>query len=107
MSSPVADGSFLYGFGSKRKGQLFCLDAKTGAAKWTTEGRGGTNAAIQSAGPHLIVLTNDGDLLVLNRNPEKYDEVRRYRRILKPGRIRSCWVRRSSFATPTPFWSGR
>ncbi len=79
MSSPVADGSFLYGFGSKRKGQLFCLDAKTGAAKWTTEGRGGTNAAIQSAGPHLIVLTNDGDLLVLNRNPEKYDEVRRYK----------------------------
>jgi outer membrane protein assembly factor BamB len=79
MSSPVADGSFLYGFGSKRKGQLFYLDAKTGAAKRTTEGRGGTNAAIQSAGPQLIVLTNDGDLLVLNRNPEKYDEVRRYK----------------------------
>ena len=55
MSSPVVDGTLVYGFGSKRKGQLFCLDAQTGAAKWTTEGRGGTNAAIQSAGPNLIV----------------------------------------------------
>ena len=71
MSSPVADGRFVYGFGSKRKGQLFCLDAKTGAAKWTTEGRGGTNAALQSAGPNLIVLTTDGDLLVVRRTPEQ------------------------------------
>jgi outer membrane protein assembly factor BamB len=79
MSSPIADGSFVYGFGSKRKGQLFCLDARTGTQKWATEGRGGTNAAIQSAGPHLVVLTTDADLIVLNRNTEKYDEVRRYK----------------------------
>ena len=84
MSSPVADRSFLFGFGSKRKGQLFCLDAKTGTAKWTTEGRGGTNAAIQSVGPHLVVLTTDGDLLVLNRTSEKYDEVRRYKVATSP-----------------------
>jgi outer membrane protein assembly factor BamB len=78
MSSPVADGPFVYGFGSKRKGQLFCLDARTGTAKWTTEGRGGMNAAIQLAGAHLVVLTTDAELLVLNRNPEKYEELRRY-----------------------------
>jgi outer membrane protein assembly factor BamB len=79
MSSPVADGSFLYGFGSKRKGQLFCLDARTGTQKWTTEGRGGTNASIQSAGPHLVVLTTDGEMLIVTRNPDKYEEVRRYK----------------------------
>ena len=79
MSSPVVDGSFVYGFGSKRKGQLFCLDAETGVAKWTTEGRGGTNAAIQSAGPNLVVLTTDGELLVVRRTPEKYDELKRYK----------------------------
>jgi outer membrane protein assembly factor BamB len=84
MSSPVADGSFLYGFGNRRKGQLFCVDVKTGIAKWTTEGRGGTNAAIQSAGPHLVVLTTDADLIVLNRNPEKYEEVRRYKVATSP-----------------------
>jgi outer membrane protein assembly factor BamB len=79
MSSPVVDGSFVYGFGSKRKGQLFCLDAETGVAKWTTEGRGGTNAAIQSAGTNLVVLTIDGELLVVRRTPEKYDELKRYK----------------------------
>ena len=79
MSSPVVDGSFVYGFGSKRKGQLFCVDAETGVAKWTTEGRGGTNAAIQSAGSNLVVLTTDGELLVVRRTPEKYDELKRYK----------------------------
>jgi outer membrane protein assembly factor BamB len=79
MSSPVVDGSFVYGFGSKRKGQLFCLDAETGVAKWTTEGRGGTNASIQSAGPNLVVLTTDGELLVVRRTPEKYEELKRYK----------------------------
>src|SRR3972149_1688028 len=58
MSSPVADGTLIYGFSNKRKGQLFCLDAATGTPRWTTEGRGGTNAALQSAGDNLIVLTD-------------------------------------------------
>ncbi len=79
MSSPVADGTFVYGFGSRRKGQLFCLDARTGVAKWTTEGRGGTNASIQLAGPNLVVLTTDGDLLVVRRSPDKYEELKRYK----------------------------
>jgi outer membrane protein assembly factor BamB len=79
MSSPVVDGNLVYGFGSKRKGQLFCIDAETGVAKWTTEGRGGTNAALQSAGPNLVVLTTDGELLVVRRTPEKYEEVKRYK----------------------------
>jgi glucose dehydrogenase len=79
MSSPVADGPMLFGFSNRRKGQLFCLDARTGAAKWTTEGRAGTNASILSAGPNLVVLTTEGEMLVVRRNPEKYEELRRYR----------------------------
>src|SRR5512139_658422 len=79
MSSPIADGTLLYGFSSKRKGQIFCLDAATGTAKWATEGRGGTNASLQLAGDSLIVLTTEGDLLVLRRNPAKYEELRRYK----------------------------
>jgi outer membrane protein assembly factor BamB len=79
MSSPVVDGTFVYGFGSKRKGQLFCLDSQTGVARWTTEGRGGTNAALQIAGPNLVVLTTEGELLVVRRSPEKYEELKRYK----------------------------
>jgi outer membrane protein assembly factor BamB len=79
MSTPVADGPILFGFSNRRKGQLFCLDATTGTAKWTTEGRAGMNASLLSAGPNLLVLTTDGDMLVLRRNPDKYEELRRYK----------------------------
>jgi outer membrane protein assembly factor BamB len=78
LSTPVAEGPMLYGFSNKRKGQLFCLDAKTGKAAWTSEGRVATNASLLSAGPYLLALTTDGELIVLRRNPEKYDELRRY-----------------------------
>ena len=79
MSSPVADGTIVYGFSNRRKGQLFCLDAATGTVKWATEGRGGTNASLQIAGPNLVVLTTEGDLLVVKNSTEKYEELQRYK----------------------------
>ena len=78
MSSPVADGPLLYGFSNRRKGQLFCLDAHTGSPRWTTEGRAGTNASLVSAGPDLVLLTTEGELIVVKRIPERYEELRRY-----------------------------
>ena len=78
LSTPVADGSMLFGFSNKRKGQLFCLDAKTGKAAWTSEGRVASSASLLSAGPNLLVLTTDGELIILRRNSEKYEELRRY-----------------------------
>jgi outer membrane protein assembly factor BamB len=78
LSSPVADGPMLYGFSNKRKGQLFCLDTRTGKAMWTSEGRVATNASLLSAGPNLVVLTTDGELIVLERSTTRYSELRRY-----------------------------
>ena len=79
MSSPIVDGTYVYGFSNKRKGQLFCLDATTGKITWSTEGRAGMNASLQSAGADLVVLTTEGELLIVKRNPAKYEEVRRYK----------------------------
>ena len=79
MSSPVTDGTYVYGLSNRRKGQFFCLDAKTGSAKWTTEGRAAQNAALVSAGANLVALTSDGDLVVIRRSPERFAEVRRYK----------------------------
>lgn len=79
MSSPVSDGSFVYGLSSKRKGQIFCLDARTGTTKWATEGRAATNAAVLSAGSDLVVLTSEGEIIVARRSPEKFEEVRRFK----------------------------
>ena len=78
LSTPVADGSMLFGFSNRRKGQLFCLDATTGKATWTSEGRVASSASLLSAGPNLLVLTTDGELIVLRRNSQKYEELRRY-----------------------------
>jgi outer membrane protein assembly factor BamB len=78
MSSPVADGGFIYGFSNRRKGQLFCIEAASGKVKWTTEGRTGMNAALQIAGPDLVVLTTEGELIVVRKNPDKYEELHRY-----------------------------
>ena len=106
--SALADVGFVYGLSSRRKGQLFCLDAKTGTAKWTTEGRAAQNAALVSAGPNLLVLTSDGDLLVVKRSPERFEEVRRYKVAeTQTWSPRSCSGISSSSATPIPSLSGR
>ena len=43
-STPVLDGMNLYGFGSRKKGQFLCLDARTGKLLWATQGRKAMNA---------------------------------------------------------------
>lgn len=78
MSTPVADGQYLYGLGSKRKGQYLCLDAKTGRVVWSTNGREATQAAVLSAGGHVVWLTNEGDLVVSRKNPKMFEQVARY-----------------------------
>jgi outer membrane protein assembly factor BamB len=78
LSTPVADGPMVFGFSNKRKGQLFCLDARNGKASWTSEGRLASNASLLSAGRNLVVLTTDGELIVLERTSSKYGELRRY-----------------------------
>ena len=55
------------------------LDSRNGALKWATEGRAEMNAAIQRAGPNLLVLTTEGELIVAARSPEKFEELRRYK----------------------------
>ena len=78
MSSPVLEGDHLYGMSSLRKGQYFCLDAKTGATLWTTEGREGTQAAVVSTGNALLFLTADGNLIVAGKSLKGFEKVAQY-----------------------------
>jgi outer membrane protein assembly factor BamB len=79
MSSPVLDGDHLFGISHLRKGQYFCLDARTGATLWATEGREGQNAAVLGAGKFLFFLTADADLIVANKSAAAFDPVARYK----------------------------
>ena len=78
MSSPVLDGDYLYGLSAKKKGQFFCLDAKTGKTVWATTGREGQNAAVLSAGKSVLFLTADASLIVVNKSATGFEQVARY-----------------------------
>jgi outer membrane protein assembly factor BamB len=78
MSSPVVSGDYLYGLSHKRKGQFFCLDARTGKTLWTTNGREGDNAAIVSAGPVLMMLTDAAELIVARSDPKQFEVLKKY-----------------------------
>ena len=79
MNSPVVNGDYLFGLSHKRKGQFFCLDARTGETLWTSEGREGENAAMLSAGEILFLLTNDAELIVAKNNAKRFEPLRKYK----------------------------
>jgi outer membrane protein assembly factor BamB len=78
MSSPVFGDGLIYGHSSKRKGQFFALDAKTGAVRWTTEGREGEHASLLLTPQHVVFLTNGADLIVAKRGTPAFTVERRY-----------------------------
>jgi outer membrane protein assembly factor BamB len=58
---------------------LTCLDAKTGARKWK-DGRYGYGQVILASG-HLIVLSGEGELALVEADPRAHVEIARFRAI--------------------------
>ena len=83
MSSPVFGDGLIYGHSSKRKGQFFAIDAKTGAVRWTTEGREGEHASLLLTPQHVVFLTNNADLIVAKRGTPAFALERRYDDVAK------------------------
>jgi outer membrane protein assembly factor BamB len=78
MNSPVVNGDYLYGMSHKKKGQFFCIDARTGTTVWTSNGREGDNAAILTAGSVLFLLDDGADLTIANADAKKYEVLKKY-----------------------------
>ena len=78
MSSPVFGDGLIYGHSSKKKGQFFAVDEKTGAVRWTTEGREGEHASLLLTPQHVVFLTNGADLIVAKRGTPAFAVERRY-----------------------------
>jgi outer membrane protein assembly factor BamB len=72
QSSSVLHDGFIYGLD---EGILACLDAATGAVKWKG-GRYG-HGQLLLAGDRLIVITEEGGLVLIEASPEKLREVSR------------------------------
>ena len=73
FSSSVLHNGFIYGLDESI---LACLDANTGEQKWKG-GRYGYGQ-IMLAGDHLIVLTEDGEVVLVRATPEHHQETARF-----------------------------
>lgn len=73
LNSPVLVGNTLFGLSPLKKGQFFAIDAETGKTLWQGPGRMGENAAILNLGGKvLLLLINDGNLVVLPADAKEY-----------------------------------
>jgi outer membrane protein assembly factor BamB len=72
FSSSVVHDGFIYGLDETI---LTCLDARTGEVKWKA-GRYGHGQFVLASG-HLVMLSEDGDLVLVRATPERHDEVAR------------------------------
>jgi outer membrane protein assembly factor BamB len=66
MSTPVVRNGRVIGLSHRQRGQLFALDAETGAVRWKGAGGQGQNAAFVVLGDSIVSLQGDGRLLVLH-----------------------------------------
>ena len=78
MSSPVLVRGRLIGFSHRQKGQVVALDAATGRTLWVGPGRQGENASLVAAGPDVLMLTTEGELLVFKPDAERFAPVATY-----------------------------
>ncbi len=82
LATPVLVDGHLYSYGPIRTKDYVCVDAKTGVTKWTQGGFGiGKDqtdyASTIAVGKSLLILTYDGQLVLIAANPAKYTELAR------------------------------
>jgi outer membrane protein assembly factor BamB len=78
MSTPVVDGTRLFAFSHRKKGEFVCLDLASGRLVWRSEGRQGENAALVAVGRDLVALKDDAELLVLKMDAAGFAPVATY-----------------------------
>ena len=93
--TPVAHEGVLYGlFGIQTfdtaNAQLKCIDLRTGAQKWSTNGFGRGGSIL--ADGHLMTLAENGRLVLAKLNTNAYTEVARFVAIPRHnGTTNKCW----------------
>ena len=75
--TPIYLDGYLYGFDGRQEqgARLRCIEMKSGDVKWTQEGFGCGSMIL--ADGKLVILTEDGDLVLAKANPDKYEELAR------------------------------
>jgi outer membrane protein assembly factor BamB len=75
FNTPVLKGGLLFGLSDK--GNLYCLDAKTGQAGWTDSNRLGNFGAVLDAGGCLLAMPSNAELIAFKPADKAYEELAR------------------------------
>jgi outer membrane protein assembly factor BamB len=75
LATPVRVGDFLFSQGPDRT--FICADVQTGKTKWTQPGFGKENASTIVVGKNLLILSDNGELILLAAHSTKYSEISR------------------------------
>jgi len=78
LSNPVLVGDTLFGLSEKARGQFFALDANSGKVLWLGQPRQASNTAVVKAGNLLLLLNDDGELIVARSSTRGFEPVKRY-----------------------------
>ena len=78
MSTPVVISKVLYGLSQRSRGQYFALDARTGSILWLGPPRAAQNTAVVKAGDLLLLLNDDGELVVAESSRSRFEPIQRY-----------------------------
>jgi outer membrane protein assembly factor BamB len=78
LSNPVIVGDTLFGLSERARGQFFALDANTGKVLWLSQPRQASNTAVVKAGSLLLLLNDDGELIVARSSKTGFEPLKRY-----------------------------
>ncbi len=76
IGTPTLVGKYLYTVGPGQKTALTCLDFATGKEMWAQPGLA-DYASITAVNDKLLVHNSNGELILVNANPKKYEELGR------------------------------
>jgi outer membrane protein assembly factor BamB len=78
VSNPVVIADTLFGLSHRARGQLFALDANTGAVLWLGQPREAENTALVKTDALLFLLNDDAELIVAKPSRSGFEPLVRY-----------------------------
>jgi outer membrane protein assembly factor BamB len=90
--TPVVEGKYVYGSSGRHEpeGDVRCVELSTGEVKWKQPRT--RRSTITRIDGHLIVLTEDGTLMLVKPNPEKFEKVAEWNEKDNPDLRAPCWA---------------
>ena len=79
FTTAVLAGDTLFGMSGRNAGQYYAMDARSGKALWTSDGRQAAHASVARAGDLFLSLESDGELVVLRSTATAFEPLRRYK----------------------------